>query len=177
MRRIYESEAVSRDDDDIFKPNEDSERTKPQSARSIPSAKLSSVLIPHSIAYRGLDLRVTTSRVEFEQHEPVSFTVEIKNRYPFPVVVETSRPILWDWDIDDSPHAVGDSRSLPQRSNSFIIDRGETKQFTRQWDQRLKVSGSEWEEASLGEHTLSVYLLVPSPEKHGLVDSVTISIV
>lgn len=176
MRRIYESSALDRDDDDPYRPNERDRETKPRAARTVPVAGLSKALVPDWVVRRGISVDLAVPDRVFEQGERVPLRVELRNAFPFPVVVRTHAPVLWTWHVDGRREASMAPEPLPDRSESFVFDRGERKRFTRRWHGSVHLGSNEWTEAEPGEHTVSVRLAVENADADGLSDEATIRI-
>ncbi len=178
MRRIYESDAITRDDEDTFTPNERDTDNKPQSFRSLNAAAWSDRLLPHSLRCRAVSVRLSVPRREFEQGGTVPFRVMMKNRLPLPVTIRTVSPLLWSWSVDG--YEDGSKVSLnnpPDESARLHFDRGETLRFERNWSQMFRVSEREWEPAEPGEYTLRAQINVDSKKDRNLADETTIEIV
>lgn len=176
MRRIYESDALSRDDGQ-FSPTEQSSSERPQAARSINGSAWSKRLVPHSIRRRAISVRVSTRQTEVEPETPIPFTVTMKNALPIPITITTRSPIRWTWSIDDAPEASRTSRrDPPDRTGKLHFDRGERRQFRRRWSQLFQVSDREWEPAEPGEYTISAALNVDNAKRRGLYDETTVRI-
>ncbi|WP_138006688.1 hypothetical protein [Halalkalirubrum salinum] len=172
MRRIYESNALDRDDADPFKPNA-SRDTTPTAARSIPAQKLSAAIIPQRLIRRGVTIEVSTPRSTYTKGQAVPFHVQIRNRLPIPITIETKHPVLWTWSVDGHRDASRLDDPLPARPGQFTFDRGETKRFTRRWTQTFRVSSTTWEEASPGIYTIRAAVAVDDAV---LSDSVSVTI-
>lgn len=174
MRRIYESDALSRDDEEAFVPGE---RDEPQSFRWLDSTAWSDRLLPQALARRAVSLRLSVPRTEFAPGERVPFAVTMKNRLPVPVTVETRSPVLWVWTVDghtEASHVLG--RDPPDRAGRFRFDRGERKRFRKVWSGLFRVSEREWEDAAAGEHTIAARVNVADAEAAGLADETTVRI-
>lgn len=169
MRRIYESQALSRDDDDPFVPgNEDDE----DRYRSINWENASHAFVPQAIRPLAIDVSIETNRQRYAAGESVGFRVTFRNRLPIPISLTTRTPVRWTWAIDGVEEASYFEESVPEESSAFQFARAERKQFTREWSQRFRTTRSEWELAEPGEHTVSVAVNA----KHGadrLADSAT----
>ncbi len=177
MRRIYESDAVERDDGP-FTPGERDRSAEPEAFRSIPGTSVSRLLLPDSIRYRAVSIGVETPRESYADGERIRFAVTLSNAMPFPVTIPTVTPLLWTWHVDGFERATTYDRAEPvTESRAFTFGRGERKRFVRRWDQRFRVSESEWESAGPGRYTLGVSLNVESPERWGLTDETTVEIV
>lgn len=178
MRRIYDSQAVSRDDDDSFKPREEKRETEPQSFRSLNASAWSDRLIPHKVRRWSVSVDIWTPAEEFTTDEDIPFTVTMRNRLPIPMTVQTSEPLPWNWSVDDHVEAnrVG-VRDPPDIDSSLSFDRGETREFNKRWSGMFQVSEREWERAEPGEYTLSAAINVDDAAAAGLAAETTIRIV
>lgn len=176
MRRIYESDAISRDDDH-FSPNENSSSERPQAMRSVNGSAWSKRLIPHLIRRRAVSVRVTAPNTEFEPDAPIPFTVTMKNALPIPITIRTRSPVRWTWSVDGAQEASRvATRDPPDRSGELHFDRGERVQFRKRWSQLFQVSNREWEPAEEGEYTISAAINVDEPKRDGLYDETTVRI-
>lgn len=157
MRRIYESEALYRDDDEPGAPRERSTDDGPQAMRTVPSGTLSRLLVPHWLRRRAIAVSVDAPSEPFAPGERIPFTVELRNRLPIPITLPVASPVPWTWAVDGEPSA-GRNRAAraPEEPKGFAFDRGERKRFERRWSGRFKVGPREWEQAAPGEHTISV---------------------
>ena len=177
MDRIYESSALSRDDEDPFAPNERDRQTKPQSFRSISSAAWSDRLVPHALRRRLVSVAVTTPKRVFERGEPVPFEVTMRNRLPIPVTIETVSPVRWTWSVEGLPEASHvPTHDPPDEPASLHFDRSERKRFRRDWSGMFRVSDREWERAEPGEYTIAAAINVEDPPAAGLSDEQTVRI-
>lgn len=161
MRRIYESSAIQRDDDDSFAPNERDVDVEPQAMRSIDGDLLSRHLIPYWLRYRAIGVDVDTQREEYAQGEPISFAITMWNRFPFPITVPTVSRIPWTWSVDGLTEASEvPANHAPEEKHGFRFNRGERKRFTRTWQQSFRVAPRNWERAEPGEYTIRAGLNV-----------------
>lgn len=177
MRRIYESDALKRDDEESFTPGELEEETKPQAFRSINGAAWSDYFLPHTLRLWAVSLDISVPRREFREGETVPFRVTIDNTLPVPVSIRTSSPLLWSWSIDGYQEAAHISVSdPPAEPDKLRLDRGETVRFTKEWSQMFRVTEREWEQAELGEHTLRAEINLAS-DRVEIADETTIEIV
>ena len=175
MRRIYESNAIRRDNDDPFSPAETEE--KPSAMRSVNSLALSRAVVPDRLRRFGLSLTLSTPRTEYERGEAVPFTVAMRNSMPFPISLSTRSPILWTWSVDGLEEASKLEREVPDEEGALEFDRGERKLFRKRWEQVFQVSETEWERAPPGEHTIAAGINVEGAESSKLYDETTIRIV
>ncbi|WP_313694383.1 hypothetical protein [Halorarum halobium] len=152
MRRIYDSEALRRDDDDPFVPNGD----EGGSGGHVHWGNVSHALLPRSLRTRSVAVTVETDGAIYAPDEPIRFRVGFRNRLPFPVTLVTASPKHWSWSIDGNPEASLVPDEVPEERARFQFDRAETKLFHRRWDQRVRESDREWRAAEPGEHTLAV---------------------
>ena len=175
MRRIYESNALRRDDDEPHAPSERDEKAKPQAMRSINGAAWSRRLVPNRLRHYAISVNIETPKTEFAPGETVAFRVTMKNSMPFPITIKTRSPLLWNWYVDDIAEAAHiPLQDPPEEPRGFKFDRSEFKQFTRRWQQTFQVSDSEWEPADPGEYTISAALNVPDAEAKGLAAETTV---
>lgn len=178
MRRIYESGALHRDDDEPFSPNERDVSEQPQSFRSIDSTRLSRLLVPMWLRCRSIGIDVSTPRSEFAVGEPVPFTVTMKNAMPFPISIPTRSPLLWTWNVDGATEASRvPLRDPPDEPGRFRFDRGERKRFRKRWSGMFRVSDSEWEPVEPGEYTIGAGLNVEDPADKDLYAETTVRVV
>lgn len=178
MRRIYESEALHRDDDEAFAPGEKERSVRLQALRSIDSTALSDRLIPTGLRRRAISVDVSTPRTEYPEGEPVPFSVTMKNSLPLPVTVPTASPILWTWTVDGEREASRvPVHEPPAETGQFRFDRGERKEFRKRWDQMFRVSESEWEPAAPGEYTIGAGINVEASDGAALYDETIVRVV
>jgi hypothetical protein len=177
MRRIYESEAITRDDDQQFTPGEHTREEKPQSFRSVNASAWSDRLLPVRLRQWAVSVSVSVPRSEFQQGEQIPFAVTFRNRLPVPVTVPTGSPAVWQWRVDDHLDASRlEENNRSDGSGKLRLKRGENRQVRRRWSQRFRVGGREWVDAETGEHTISAAVTVADPAGSGLRDETTIQI-
>jgi hypothetical protein len=177
MRRIYESDALHRDDDEPGAPRERQREERPQAFRSVPTGSLSRWLVPDRVRYWGLSLDIATPRTEFRVGEHVPFQVTMKNSLPFPVTIATRSPLLWTWHVDDHREASKlPADGPPEEERGFRFERGERKQFRKRWDGMFKVADAEWERAVPGEYTIGAGLNVDGAAEKGLYSETTVTL-
>ena len=176
MRRIYESDALDRDDDDPFQPGEREAAEKPRAARTLPMRTLSDALFPRRLRHRSISIDVSSPKGVYGTGEPVPFTVTMKNAMPFPVSVPTVSPRLWTWAVDGYREASHVPEIPAQEPSALNFDRGEWKEFRRSWNGMFRVSESEWTEAGPGEYTIHAGINVESASAKGVRDETTVEI-
>ncbi|GAB3671629.1 hypothetical protein [Halopiger thermotolerans] len=177
MRRIYESEALRRDEEP-FTPAETETGHRIQAMRSINSTALSRRVVPRSLRHRAISVSVSTPRTEYEVGEVVPFTVTMRNPLPVPIAVPTNSPLLWTWRVDDLQEASEiQLHDPPDEAGEFVFDRGERKRITKRWRQRFRVSESEWVPAEPDSYTIGAELNVDDAMEKGLGDETSIRIV
>jgi len=178
MRRIYESEALHRDDEDAFSPSEGDRRERPQAFRWVNVSRLSRLLFPRRLRTWAVSVRIGTPREEYPVGARVPFRITMKNSLPIPVEVPTASPVLWTWTVDGHREAshvpVADP---PDTEGAFRFDRGEYKRFSKRWNGLFRVSETEWERAGPGTYTIGAGLNVPEAERKGLYDETTVTLV
>ena len=178
MKRIYESGALHRDDDDPFSPSERDRKHEPQAMRSVPSTYLSRLVVPHRVRHWSISVDVTTPKEVYTVGEPVPFAVTMKNAMPFPITIPVRSPIAWDWEVDGLVEAAHvDLRNPPEEPHGFRFSRGERKQYLRRWHGMFQLSSSEWEPASPGEYTIGAGLNVDDAPERGLYGETTVRLV
>lgn len=165
MRRIYESEALRRSDEEPHAPRE---RPDDDGPRTIDYTKASHALLPTALRHRAVSVAVETDRDSYAPDEPVGFRVRMHNRLPFPVVLRVPTQVRWQWAVDGHPEASRIAARPPAEPALFAFDRGERKRFQRRWHQRFRETDSEWSRAGRGEYTLSAWIAVEDPADKGL---------
>jgi hypothetical protein len=174
MRRIYESEALRRDDNNPHTPHE-RETARPQAFRSIDAGALSRRIVPDRLRHWAISVDVSTSRAVYPSGARIPFTVEMRNAMPFPITVATLSPLLWDWSVDGLPEASHvETHDVPDERGGFEFDRGERKRFRKHWDGMFRTGEAEWERAEPGEYTIGAGLNVEDPTEAGLYDETTV---
>lgn len=175
MRRIYDSEAIERDDDEPFKPRERDREHEPQSFRYVNASVWSDRLVPHILRRRAVSVSVSTPAEEFECDSEIPFVVKMRNSLPVPLTLKTRSPLVWTWSVDGLREASRvPLQDPPQEVSRFKFDRGETRTFRKSWSGMFRVSEREWEPASPGEYTISVAINTDNAEAAGLTDETTI---
>jgi len=176
MRRIYESDALRRDDGP-FSPTEVKRQARPERNGS-GEPSLFSKVVPNWLSNRAVYISVSTPRDTYRKGAAIPFTVTFKNALPFSVAIPTQSPVLWTWYVDEVQEASHVMlRDPPDENGAFGFQRGERKTFTRRWQQSFRLTESTWEPASIGEHTIGVGINVRDPKQAGLYDEVTVEIV
>ena len=177
MRRIYESSAIHRDDDDPFSPGEKQRAAEPQSFRSLPSRTLSELFVPQRLRDRAISVSIFSPDDEYDELTRVPFTVVLSNSMPFPITIVTESPLTWTWEVDGIEEASHVPLRDPNEDRGALrFSRGETKVLNRTWDQTFRLSDDEWERAEPGEYTIGVRVNVDNAEKRRLEDQTTIRI-
>lgn len=152
MRRIYDSEALHRDDGDPHSPRE---RDGSPRYRSLNWRAASHALLPVRLRRWAIDVEIETARDVYAVDEPVDLRVRFRNRLPFPVVLRTESPVRWHWAVDGHVEGSLEPPSEPDDRAVFEFERSETKTFTRRWPQRFRTGDRTWEPAGPGEYTLT----------------------
>ncbi len=177
MRRIYESSALYRDDDEPHAPTESDSSDRPQAMRSVPGGLLSRIFVPLWLRYHAISVDISTPASSFGLGESIPFRVTMKNAFPIPITLPTESPVLWQWHVDGLPEASRvQVTDPPDERRGFRFQRGERKTFTRRWDQRFRVSESEWEPASPGTYTIGAAINIADAKDSGLTDEVSIRV-
>lgn len=178
MRRIYESEALHRDDEDAFSPGERRDRSgRSLSMRLFPSSWVSRTFVPTWLKRRSIRVDVSTPREEYPLGSDVPFVVTMKNELPLPVTLPTRSAVAWTWDVDGVTEASHVRLRDPPDGNGFTFERGERKTFRKRWTQTFRVSKTEWEPAPAGEYTIGAGVNVDAAAERGLYGQTTVRIV
>lgn len=157
MRRIYESDAITRDDEQPFTPRERRDDYEPQSFRFINSSAWSDRFFPHRVRCWAVTVELSLPKQTFTQGETVPFRISIRNRLPIPVSIRTTSPVVWTWSVDGYDEASRVSnRDVPEEESKLRLNRGERLTFQRHWDGHIKISEREWVPAGPGAHELEV---------------------
>jgi hypothetical protein len=173
MRRLYESEAVERDDEDVFVPRSTSKKGR----STLDWDKLSHALLPMSLRLQAITVAIETGADASEPGESVPFRVSMHNRYPIPVVLRTPTPVRWTWALDGVERASHVSPGEPpERATLFSFAGRETKTFERTWSGKIRRTEAEWETPEPGEHTLAAWIDVEDPEGGGLRAETTVEL-
>jgi len=175
MRRLFGLGPPS--DVDPFTPDDEDDRQRPQSARSVDSSLLSRWLVPQRVRRWAISVSIATPSDEYPLGTAVPFEVRMKNELPIPVTLSTRSPVLWSWTVDGLPEASHiDQYDPPDETGRLHFDRGERKRFSGRWSQRFRVSKREWEPATPGEYALGATVNVDGAAS-GLSDEITIRLV
>lgn len=179
MRRIYDSNAVKRDDDDPFTPGDDRRPTSSLSSgryRTINWERVSYAFMPVALRNRAISVSVGTARPSYAPGEPVRIQVSMANRWPMPVTLRTRSAVGWTWAVDGVEEASKVGSELDDDGGLFTFYRGERKRFEREWHQSIRVDAREWEPVGPGEYTVSAAVDVPNARERGLSDETTVRI-
>ena len=178
MRRIYESDALHRDDDEPHAPRERTRHVRLQAMRSVPATTLSRALLPRWLRHRCLTVDVRTRSDTYVAGEPIPFTVIMRNVAPIPISVTTTSPLYWEWTIDGLPEASQVPHcDPPAEPGRFEFDRGERKTFERRWTQSVRTGSRSWEPVEPGRYRIGATINVADPSAAGLQDETTVEIV
>lgn len=180
MRRIYESRALERDDDDPHMPGGSeggsSEASSRLGGRMVDWTAASHAFLPKAFRHRAIAVSISTDREIYTAEEPVVLRVKMRNRLPFPVSLQTSSPLRWSWSVDGFREASKYDDGTPTDQGLFTFGRSERKQFTRRWHQRFRETEREWSRAGPGEYTISASVNVEGAGRKGLTAETTIRI-
>lgn len=178
MRRIYESDAVTRDEDSFTPAERDDPRDGRGLSRWLPNLGVIDALAPRSLRNRAISVSVSTPAEEFPAGTAIPFAVTMENRLPVSVSIPTRSPLFWTWHVDGVAEASHvPLREDPAEPGSFGFGRSERKRIDRRWYQRFKTSEREWERAEPGTYTIGAGLNVPEARERGVYDETTVRIV
>lgn len=177
MRRIYESDAIHRDDEEPAVPNP-RESDTPQAFRSVDSTALSRRLLPSRLRQWAISVDVRTPDNEYPIGAQIPFEVTMKNALPMPVTIPVRSRVPWNWSVNGFTEASHLEQEHDKSNPSgFQFDRGERKEFRKRWDGMFKVESARWEEAEPGEYTIGAGVNVDSSAAKGLYDETTIQLI
>ena len=122
-------------------------------------------LVPQRVARRALTVSVETDRDTYAVDEHVRFRVTVRNRLPFPVVIETPNRRLWGWTVDGELEASDEPRfDDPRRDTpgTLAFRGGQQLVVERTWRGRFRRvpedEPTRWVPADPGHHELGVFL-------------------
>ncbi|MWV40949.1 hypothetical protein [Natrialba sp. INN-245] len=172
MRRIYDSRALERSEDDPFVPNAADE----SGSRTVDWAAFSHAFVPTAMRTRAISVTVSTDRDRYAPGDGVEIAVEFRNPLPVPIRLRTDSPNVWRWAVDGHDAASTIPRGVPERPSTFSFARGERKRFNRRWPQRLQIDDGEWETVGPGTYTIEAGVTRDDAADRGLTDRTTIEI-
>lgn len=173
MRRIYESRALERDDDDPFAPAETGEGRR---WRTVNWARFSHAFVPTALRDRAIAVSLETDRDTYAVGDPVHLQVTFRNRLPFPISIRTRSPVRWSWSVDGVREADRTADPAPDEATLFEFDRSERKTFRRTWHQRIREAGGEWAAVPRGEYALAAWVNVDGADERGLRTETTVTV-
>ena len=177
MRKIYESNAIKRDDDHFTPHHRESKPFKPKAFRWIPSSTIASWLLPRRFLLTGISLSISTPQEIYEAGASIPFTVEMKNSFPFQVTIPTLSPLLWQWYVDGYEAASQVAVEMPpDETGTLVFNRGERKVFKKRWNGRFRVTNRKWSEPATGTHTIAAAINIQDPRRHNLMAETSIRI-
>lgn len=178
MRRIYESDALTRDEDSFTPAEREDPRNGRGLSRWLPNLGVIDALTPDSLRHRAISVSVSTPAAEVPAGTAIPFAVTMENRLPVGVSIPTRSPLSWTWHVDGIPEASRvPLREEPEEAGSFGFGRSERKRVERRWYQRFKIGDREWERAVPGTYTIGAGLNVENARERGVYDETTVRIV
>ncbi len=111
MRRIYDSRALERSEDDPFVPNAADE----SGSRTVDWAAFSHAFVPTAMRTRAISVTVSTDRDRYAPGDGVEIAVEFRNPLPVPIRLRTDSPNVWRWAVDGHDAASTIPRGVPER--------------------------------------------------------------
>lgn len=174
MRRIYESDALHRDDDphspSEVEPSSPGPGIRGNRNRSLVNwGRYADAVLPSSWRDRAIEVTVETDRDVYQADEPVHIGVRLRNRLPLPVTIRTPTRRRWDWAIDGAPRAAREEfEPAPGDPADLAFRRSETKTFERTWRRRFRTAADRWSPANPGRYAVSAYVAVEEPDARGL---------
>jgi hypothetical protein len=172
MRRIYESRALHRDDDETFVPAERDEASR----SAIDWEAASHALLPVALRRRAIEIEIEAPEEPRPVGEPIPFRVVVRNRLPFPVVLRTRSPVRWNWAVDGLVEGSRVDPGYPEEPTLFAFARSERKTFRKRWSGYVREADREWAPAERGEHALSAWIDVDAAAEKGLTAETTVRV-
>lgn len=182
MRRIYESDALHRDDDPHTPSRTEGSGSGPTiTANRNPSlidwSSASHALLPTWVRDRAIAVAVETDREVYERDEPVGIRVRLRNRLPFPITIRTPTRRRWDWTVAGERRAeVTGYEDAPAEPSLLSFYRSETKTFTRTWHKLFRTASDRWVPADPGTYEVAAFVDVEEPGRRGLYAATEIEI-
>lgn len=171
MRRIYESDAVVRDEH----PHTPAP-TSTEGRSTVDWAALSHAVLPERIRSRAVAVTVETDRETYRPGQPVGVRVTLRNRLPVPVTLRTRSPIRWQWAVDGVPGGSLLDHPTPDHRATLSFRRRERKTFVRHWYQTIPESADRWRPVEPGEHVITAWINVNEPVARRLHAETTVNI-
>ncbi len=156
MRRIYESDALHRDDTDAFSPRE--EEMARTGTRSINWGAASHALMPNAVRRRAIEVTVETDKDVYRRDEEVLIRVMFRNKLPLPVSLPVPTQLRWTWSVGGVEAASAVGERVPQEPALFRFERGQRRVFHRQWSQRIREDDQTWTPAEPGDHEIVAWI-------------------
>lgn len=143
------------------------------------AANVLASLVPTALARRAVAVSVETDRDRYERGDPITFTVDFRNRLPLPIEIPTPRQRRWGWTIDGELEATDERRYTRPRPSAFRFRGGERKRLSVTWNGRFeRVRNGDRHESVLpdpGEHEIRAFVATHE-NRYRPSDSTTIAI-
>ena len=125
--------------------------------------------VPQWLAQRAVDVDVDVSAREFPVGDPVPFTVEIRNRLPVPIAVQTPTRRLWGWEVDGELEASDEHTYAGDAAGQFSLEGGDVLRIEREWSGRFKRTGRQGERTEYvlpdrGVHEIAAFVATTDPQ-------------
>lgn len=171
MRRIYDSDALVRDD----RPHTPTDRDGAGRAM-IDWTAASHALMPVALRDRAIAVQVETDRASYPPGQPVGIRITLRNRLPVPVTLRTSSTVGWRWAVDGHTDASRCEPEISDRRGTLEFARRERKRFVRRWRQSIQQSPTSWDPVPPGTYTIAAWVDVDDPANRGLRGETTVTI-
>lgn len=127
--------------------------------------------LPQRVARRAVCLSIGTDADRYRQGEPVTITVEFKNRLPVPLTLETPTRRLWGWTVDGYLEGSDESRYVDETPGTFGFRGGERKTVEVVWNGRIKRDGdpATWELPEPGPVELGAFIATENGQRDSVV--------
>lgn len=117
-------------------------------------------LVPQSLARRGLAVEVESDGSTYRAEESIPISIEIRNRLPLPVSLETDGKRLWGWSVDGHVGASDEPLYASAAPRRLDLAGFESLRIRREWDGRIRRRGSptRWEPVGPGDHEIRAFV-------------------
>ena len=145
------------------------DKLKQTSRSTINWTEASYVFIPKYIRYMAIEPSIELDKSTFGKGDGIVFRFRFRNRLPFPIKIKTENKIPWSWSVNGIENAsYYTDYKPPNKPGIFVLDKSETKVYTRKWSQMFRTSKSIWEKAEPGQYEVATWVNVTNPESKGL---------
>ena len=117
----------------------------------------------------AIEPSIELDKSTFGRDDGIAFRFRFRNKLPFPIKIKTENKITWSWSVNGIEKAsYYTDCEPPNKPGIFVLDKSETKVFTRKWSQAFRTSKSTWEKAGPGQYEVATWINVPDPKSNDL---------